>query len=68
MITRRPVGKSPSEANAAATNAGLLIRFSGATDSGSGSVRVLRQSLAAGSKADPGTVIDVQLSDGSVTD
>ena len=59
------VGKSPSEANAAATNAGLLIRFSGATDSGSGSVRVLRQSLAAGSKADPGTVIDVQLSDGS---
>ena len=62
------VGKSPSEANAAATNAGLLIRFSGATDSGSGSVRVLRQSLAAGSKADPGTVIDVQLSDGSVTD
>ena len=62
------VGKSPSEANAAATNAGLLIRFSGATDSGSGSVRVLRQSLEAGSKADPGTVIDVQLSDGSVTD
>ena len=60
--------KDVSEANAAATNAGLLIRFSGATDSGSGSVRVLRQSLAAGSKADPGTVIDVQLSDGSVTD
>lgn len=60
--------ESLSEANAAATNAGLLIRFSGATDSGSGSVRVLRQSLAAGSKADPGTVIDVQLSDGSVTD
>ena len=62
------VGKTPAEANAAATNAGLLIRFSGATDSGSGSVRVLRQSQEAGSKADPGSVIDVQLGDSSVTD
>ena len=62
------VGKTPSEANSAATNAGLLIRFSGTTDSESGSVRVLSQSEKEGSKVAAGTVITVQLGDMSVSD
>ena len=62
------VGKSAAEANTAVTNAGLLIRFSGTTDSGSHTVRVLSQSLEAGSEVEAGTVITVQLGDVSVTD
>lgn len=62
------VGKTPAEANTAVTNAGLLIRFSGTTDSGSGAVRVLSQSEAADTELPAGTVITVQLGDTSVTD
>lgn len=62
------VGKTPSEANSAVTNAGLLVRFSGTTDSESGSVRVLSQSEEAGSKVAAGTVITVQLGDTAVSD
>ncbi len=62
------VGKSPAEANNAATSAGILVRFSGTTDSDSGAVRVLSQSVKAGKKVDAGTVITVQLGDTGVTD
>lgn len=62
------VNRTPSEANTIAANAGLLLRFSGTTDSNSGSIRVISQSEAAGSKVDAGTVITVQLSDTSVKD
>ena len=62
------VNRTPSEANTIVANAGLLLRFSGTTDSNSGSIRVISQSEAAGSKVDAGTVITVQLSDTSVKD
>lgn len=62
------LGKTPSEANTAATAAGLLIRFSGTTGSESSSIRVLSQSIDEGTEVDAGTVITVQLGDTSVTD
>lgn len=62
------VGLSPSEANMAVSSAGLLLRFTGTTDSGSSSVRVINQSEAAGAQVEAGTVISVQLSDSGVTD
>ena len=62
------VGLSPSEANMAVSSAGLLLRFTGTTDSGSGRVRVINQSEAAGAQVEAGTVISVQLSDSGVTD
>ena len=62
------VGLSPSEANMAVSSVGLLLRFTGTTDSGSGSVRVINQSEAAGAQVEAGTVISVQLSDSGVTD
>ena len=62
------VGLSPSEANMAVSSAGRLLRFTGTTDSGSGSVRVINQSEAAGAQVEAGTVISVQLSDSGVTD
>ena len=62
------LGKMPSEANTAATAAGLLIRFSGTTGSESSAIRVLSQSIDEGTEVDAGTVITVQLGDTSVTD
>ena len=62
------VGKTPAEANVAATNAGLLLRFTGTTASTSGSIRVLSQSEDVGAKVDAGTVITVQLGDTTVAD
>ena len=62
------IGKTPSEANTTATGAGLFIRFSGATASESSAVRVLSQTIEAGTEVEAGTVITVQLGDTSVTD
>ena len=62
------IGKTPSEANTAATGAGLFIRFSGATASESSAVRVLSQTIEADTEVEAGTVITVQLGDTSVTD
>ena len=62
------VGKTAAEANVAATNAGLLVRFSGATQTTSGNIRVLSQSLEAGQQVPAGTVITVQLGDANMTD
>ena len=62
------LGRTPSEANTVAVNAGLLIRFSGTTGSESSSIRVLSQNLEAGTEVDAVTVITVQLGDTSVTD
>lgn len=62
------VGMSPSEANVAVSSAGLILRFTGTTDSGSDSIRVINQSEAAGSQVEAGTVISAQLRDGGVTD
>ena len=62
------VGKTPSEANVAATNSGLFLRFTGTTASTSGTIRVLSQSEDVGAKVPAGTVITVQLGDTAVTD
>lgn len=62
------VGKTPAEANVAATNAGLILRFTGTTASSSDTIRVLGQSEEVGAKVSAGTVIEVQLGDTSVTD
>ena len=62
------LGRSPSEANTILANAGLLVRFSGTTDSESGSIRVLSQSVEPTSQVEAGTVITVQLGDISVLD
>ncbi len=62
------VGKTPAEANIAATNAGLLLRFSGATGDSGGTIRVLTQSEDVGTQVPAGTVITAQLGDTAVTD
>lgn len=62
------VGKTAAEANVAATSAGLLVRFSGATQTTSGNIRVLSQSLEAGQQVPAGTVITVQLGDTNMSD
>lgn len=62
------VGKTPAEANVAATNAGILLRFTGTTASSSGTIRVLSQSEEVGTKVEAGTVIVVQLGDTAVAD
>ena len=62
------IGRTPAEANTIVANNGLLIRFSGATNSESGSIRVLSQSVEPASQVAAGTVITVQLGDISVKD
>ena len=62
------VGRTAAEANTAATNAGLLIRFTGTTSSESNTVRVFSQELEAGTEVPAGTVITVRLGDTTVRD
>lgn len=67
-IVPQLVGRTAVDANTVATNAGLLIRFTGTTDNGSGSVRVVSQSETVGAQVPAGTVITAQLGDSSVQD
>ena len=46
----------------------VLVRFSGATQTTSGNIRVLSQSLEAGQQVPAGTVITVQLGDTNMSD
>ncbi len=62
------VGRTPSEANTAVTNAGLLIRFTGTTSSESNTVLVFSQEQEAGTEVPAGTVITVRLGDTTVRD
>ena len=62
------LGRTASEANSLASNAGLILRFTGATNSASGSIVVLNQDVEAGAQVEPGTVISVQLGDTSLND
>lgn len=62
------VGRTASEANTAATNAGLLLRFTGTTSSESNTVLVFSQDLEAGTEVPAGTVITVRLGDTTVRD
>ena len=62
------VGRTAAEANTAAINAGLLIRFTGTTSSESNTVLVFSQELEAGTEVPAGTVITVRLGDTTVRD
>ncbi len=62
------VGRTAAEANTAATNAGLLIRFTGTTSSESNTVLVFSQELEAGTELPAGKVITVRLGDTTVRD
>lgn len=55
------VGLTAAQANTALTNAGLIMKVSGATSSSSGNVFALNQSVAAGTEVPAGTVVTVQL-------
>lgn len=61
-------GHSAGEANALLTNAGLIMKASGAVSGSSGSVYVLSQSIAAGQQVEAGTVVTVQLGETNVLD
>ena len=62
------VGKTASEANKALTNAGLIMKVSGATTVSSGNVHAISQSAAPGSELAAGSVVTVQFGDTSVLD
>ena len=62
------VGKTASEANKALTNAGLIMKVSGATTVSSGNVHAISQSAAPGSELEAGSVVTVQFGDTSVLD
>lgn len=62
------LGRTASEANSLASNAGLILRFTGTTNSTSGSIVVLNQDVEAGAQVESGTVISVQLGDTSLND
>ena len=56
------VGRSPSEANKALTNAGLIMKVTGATNTGgsTGSVTAISQSAEAGTELGAGSVVTVR--------
>mgnify|MGYP004618601615 CR=1 FL=1 len=68
VVVPNVVGKSAEAANTELTNAGLIMKISGATGSNSGTVRAISQSVSAGSEVKAGTVVTVQLGDTSITD
>lgn len=57
------VGMTASKANQALTNAGLIMRVTGATTSGSGNVYAITQDVEAGAQVEAGTVVTVQFGD-----
>ena len=59
-------GMSAANANKALTNAGLIMKTTGASSSGA---RVISQSLAEGAQVEAGTVVTVQMGEkGSTAD
>ena len=54
------VGMTAAEANQAITNAGLIMKVTGATSSSSGNVRAISQCAAAGTQLERGSVVTVQ--------
>ena len=62
------IGLSAAAANKAITNAGLIMKISGATTTNSGNVHAISQSAAAETQLKPGSVITVQFGDSSVLD
>ena len=61
-------GLSASAANQALTNAGLIMKVTGATTSSSGNVYAISQSVQPEAQVEAGTVVTVQLGDSSVLD
>lgn len=62
------VSLSASEANKAMTNAGLIMKVSGATTASGGNVHAISQDKSPGSEAEAGSVVSVQFGDNSVLD
>jgi len=62
------VGRTAAEANQALTNAGLIMRVTGATSTESGNVRAISQDRAEGTELPPGSVVTVRFGDSSVRD
>ena len=53
-------GKTPTEANKALTNAGLIMKVAGATSASGGSVTAISQNAEAGSQLPAGSVVTVR--------
>lgn len=62
------VGKTAAEANKALTDAGLIMKVSGATTVSAGNVHAIAQSETAGTELSAGTVVTIQFGDSSVLD
>ena len=62
------VGKTAEEANKVLTNAGLIMKVTGATSASSGNVHAISQSVPEGSQVEAGSVITVRFGDSSVID
>ena len=62
------VGKTAAEANKALTDAGLIMKVSGATTVSAGNVPANAQSETAGTELSAGTVVTIQFGDSSVLD
>ena len=62
------IGKTASQANKALSDAGLIMKVSGATNQSSSTVIALSQSVEQGSMVDAGTVVEVRFGDTSVRD
>lgn len=61
-------GMTAAEANQALTNAGFIMRVTGATSTESGNVKAISQDREEGTELPPGSVITVRFGDGSVRD
>lgn len=62
------VGKTAAEANKALTDAGLIMKVSGATTVSAGNVHAIAQSETSGTELAAGTVVTIQFGDSSVLD
>ena len=62
------VGRTASEANQLLTNAGLIMKVTGATSTSSGNVHAISQSVPEGTQVEAGSVITVRFGDSSVLD
>lgn len=62
------LGMTAAEANQALTNAGFIMRVTGATSTESGNVKAISQDRGEGTELPPGTVVTVRFGDSSVRD
>lgn len=62
------LGLTAAEANQALTNAGFIMRVTGATSTESGNVRAISQDRGEGTELLPGSVVTVRFGDSSVRD